>query len=59
LLGVWLIPRFGDHLLLADSADGSLSWLSLEEREGQRADAAEARAETLQIELDRLRAKQP
>jgi Uma2 family endonuclease len=55
LLGAWLLPRFGDHLLLAEHQDGSQPWPSLEEAAGERADQERARADQLQAELERLR----
>jgi hypothetical protein len=45
LLGAWLVPRFGDHLLIGRGPRGEEPWLTLAEHEHQRAERERERAE--------------
>lgn len=71
LLGAWLIPQPGNHLLLADDPTAERPWPTLVEQERNRAeqernraeqeraraDAAAARTEALEAELRALRGR--
>jgi Uma2 family endonuclease len=45
LLGAWLVPRLGDHLIVADEPSGAGSWPALVEQEQKRAEQERERAE--------------
>jgi Uma2 family endonuclease len=52
-LGIWLIPRADDHLVLAEDREGRRPWLTHAEQECARAEQERARAEQ-----ERARAEQ-
>jgi Uma2 family endonuclease len=45
LLGAWLLPRFGDYLIVADDPSGAKPWSALAEQERERAEKEHERAE--------------
>ena len=57
LLGCWLVPGFGKHLLLADDERGVQCWPTPAEQERARAEQERARADSLEEEVRRLRAR--
>lgn len=55
LLGAWLIPKAGDHLIVAEGPSGEDPWPTLAEQEHQRAEQERKRAEQERKRADQER----